>query len=83
MFNGHRTIEHEENVVRIVKFIQVKKNQKMVQILLLKNNFFSKAIACWLLAKIASLCSKYMPPAKSITLHLDFHTFTFKHLSRH
>ena len=46
MFNGHRTIEHEENVVRIVKFIQVKKNQKMVQILLLKNNFFSKAIAC-------------------------------------
>ena len=46
MFNGHRTIEHEENVVRIVKFIQVKKNHKMVQILLLKNKFFSKAIAC-------------------------------------
>ena len=38
MFDGHHTIEHEENVVRIV--IQVKKNRKMVQILLLKNNFF-------------------------------------------
>ena len=23
-----------------------------------------------------------MPPAKSITLHLDFHTFTVEHLSR-
>ena len=43
MFNGHCTIEHEER-----KFIQAKKNRKMVQILLLKINFFffSKAIAC-------------------------------------
>ena len=46
----------------------------MVQIFDTQNIFFlSKAIACGLLAKIASLCSKYMPPAKSITLHLDFH----------
>ena len=32
MFNDNRITEHEENVVRIVKFIQVKKNRKMVQI---------------------------------------------------
>ena len=84
MFNGHRTIEHEENVVRIVNFSGEKESENG-SIVLLKNNFFffSKAIACWLLAQIASLCSKYMPPAKSITLHLDFHTFTVKHLSRY
>ena len=64
----------------------MKKIRKMVQILILKNKFFfflSKAIACCILSKIASLCSKYMPPAKSLTLHLDFHTFTVKHLSRY
>ena len=84
MFNGHHTIKHEENVVGIVNLFRWKRIGKGFKFLLLKNNFFfSKAIACWLLAKIASLCSKYMPPAKSITLHLDFHTLTVKHLSRY
>ena len=47
MFNGHRTIEHEENVVRIVNFSGEKESENG-SIVLLKNNFFffSKAIAC-------------------------------------
>ena len=83
MFNGHRTTEHEENVVRIVLF-RWKRIGKWFTFCYSKIIcFFSKAIVCRLLAKFASLCSKYMPPAKSITLHLDFHTFTVKHLSRY
>ena len=46
MFNGNRITEHEENIARIVKFINVKKNRKMVQICYSKIFFFSKAIAC-------------------------------------
>ena len=84
MFNGHRTIEHEENVVRIVNLFRWKRIRKWFKFCYSKiTSFFSKAIACWLLAKIASLCSKYMPPAKIITLHLDFHTLTVKHLPRY
>ena len=79
MYNSHRTIEHEENVVRIVNLFRWKRIRKWFNFFL----FFSKAIACWFLAKIASLYNKYMPPAKSITLHLDFHTFTVEHLSRY
>ena len=40
MFNGNGITEHEENVVRIVKFIQVKKNRKMVQICYSKIIYF-------------------------------------------
>ena len=84
MFTGHCTIEHEENVVRFVNLFRWKRIGKWFKFCYWKiTSFFSKAIACWLLAKIASLCRKYMPPAKSITLHLDFHTFTVKHLSRY
>ena len=77
MFNGHHTIEHEEDVVRIV-FILVKKNRKFVKILSLKNSFFffSKAIACWLLANIASLCSKYASSKEY------FFAFCFSHIHR-
>ena len=80
---GHHTIEHEENVIRIVNLFRWKRIGKWFKFRYSKITFFfSKAIACWLLAKIASLCSMYMPPAKSITLHLDFHTLTW-HLSRY
>ena len=40
-------------------------------------------MGCFVPGFLASLCSKYMPPANNITLHLDFHTFTVKHLSRY
>ena len=41
MFNGNRITEHEENVVRIGE-----KESENGSNLLLKNIFFSKAIAC-------------------------------------
>ena len=85
MFNGQRTIEHEENVVRIVNLFRWKRIEKWFKFCYWKITcFFLKSYCLLTFSKdciLRSLCSKYMPPAKSITLHLDFHTFTVKHLS--
>ena len=58
MFNGHRTTEHEEDYWNC-RFIQVYKNQKMVQLLLLKNNSFLKSYFLFYFpANILSFSSK-------------------------
>ena len=84
MFNGHRTFKHEENVVRIVNLFRWKRIWKWFKFCYSKlTSFFLKSYCLLTFSKDCILVYKYMPQAKSITLHLDFHTFTVKHLSRY